>query len=132
MRYFNQPRKARIEIVPMIDIMFFLLVFFVMITLRMIPATGIASQLPSSRTAEQIPHPNILVTLKEDGSVRMNDKTVSLNDLTRQIAAGDAAKTSVTIAGAATASVQQLMAVIDACRTGGVTQISLAANKAKP
>lgn len=132
MRYFNQQRKARIEIVPMIDIMFFLLVFFVMITLRMIPANGIASQLPSSGTAEQMPHPDIVVALKEDGSVFMNDRAVSLKELTRQLAAGNVAKTSVTIAGAATASVQQLMAVIDACRSAGVTQVGLAANKAKP
>ena len=39
MRYF-ETRKARIEIIPMIDIMLFLLVFFAMLTLRMIPATG--------------------------------------------------------------------------------------------
>ncbi|HVJ52721.1 MAG TPA: biopolymer transporter ExbD [Aliidongia sp.] len=132
MRYFDQPRKARIEIVPMIDIMFFLLVFFVMITLRMIPATGIASQLPSSGTAEQMPRPDVIVTLKEDGSVLMDDRAVLLEDLTRQLAAGDVAKTSVTIAGAAAASVQQLMAVIDACRRAGVTQIGLAANTAEP
>ena len=35
MRYF-ETRKARIEIIPMIDIMLFLLVFFAMMTLRMI------------------------------------------------------------------------------------------------
>ncbi len=126
MRYF-ETRKARIEIVPMIDIMFFLLVFFVMITLRMIPATGVASQLPHSGTAEQMPHPNVIVTLKPDGSLLVDDKPASPQELTRQLAAGDAAKTAVTIAGAATATVQQLMAAIDACRSAGVTQIGLAA-----
>jgi biopolymer transport protein ExbD len=126
-RYLDQPRKARIEIVPMIDIMFFLLVFFVMITLRMIPATGIASQLPHSGTAEQMPHPDKIVTLQQDGSVLLDSQPVTLEELTHQLAAGDVDKTAVTIAGAATASVQQLMAVIDACRTAGVTQIGLAA-----
>jgi biopolymer transport protein ExbD len=129
MRYF-EIRKARIEIVPMIDIMFFLLVFFVMITLRMIPATGIASQLPHSGTAEQMPRPSVVVTLRQDGSVVVDDKPSSLEELTKRLAAGDVAKTSVTIAGAASASVQQLMGVIDACRTAGVTQIGLAATKA--
>jgi biopolymer transport protein ExbD len=127
MRYFSQPRKARVEIVPMIDIMFFLLVFFIMITLRMIPATGVASQLPRSGTAEQMPRPDVIVTLKQDGSVLIDDKPIALDALTRQLAAGDVSKTAVTIAGAASASVQQLMAVIDACRTAGVTQIGLAA-----
>lgn len=130
MRYF-ETRKARIEIVPMIDIMFFLLVFFVMITLQMIPATGVASQLPHSGTAEQMPRPSVIITLQENGSVIVDNRPRSLAELTQQLAAGDVANTSVTIAGAALASIQQLMGVIDACRTAGVTRIGLAANKAE-
>ncbi|MBW8065887.1 MAG: biopolymer transporter ExbD, partial [Ferrovum sp.] len=45
MNYF-ETKRARIEIIPMIDIMFFLLVFFIMITLHMIPSTGVASKMP--------------------------------------------------------------------------------------
>ena len=48
MRYF-ETRKARIEIIPMIDIMLFLLVFFAIVTLHMIPANGVTSRLPQSR-----------------------------------------------------------------------------------
>src|SRR5262245_28816433 len=114
MRYFEHSRKVRIEIVPMIDIIFFLLVFFVMITLRMIPATGIASQLPHSGTAEQMPRPDVIVTLGKDGGVVMDDRPVGLEELTQKLAAGDVAKTAVTIAGASSASIQQLMAVMDA------------------
>ena len=45
----DEPRKkARIEIVPMIDVMMFLLVFFVLISLHVIPALGIKTQLPTS------------------------------------------------------------------------------------
>jgi biopolymer transport protein ExbD len=122
-----ETRKARIEIVPMIDIMFFLLVFFVMITLRMIPATGVASQLPQSGTAAPMPRPSVIVTLRQDGSVLVDDKPASLEELTRQLASGDVTRKIVTIAGAASASIQKLMRVIDACRTAGVKQIGLAA-----
>jgi biopolymer transport protein ExbD len=52
---------------------------------------------------------------------------VGLEELTQKLAAGDVAKTVVTIAGASSASIQQLMAVMDACRKAGVTQIGLAA-----
>jgi len=128
MRYLEQ-RKARIEIVPMIDIMFFLLIFFVMVTLRMIPATGIASQLPHSSTAEEMPHPKILVALLEDGSVTADGQPISLDALTSKLAVGDAAHTAVTIASVKAASVQQLVAVMDACRAAGVTQIGLAAQQ---
>ncbi len=39
-RYFER-KKGRIEIIPMIDIMLFLLVFFIMITIQMIPDQGL-------------------------------------------------------------------------------------------
>jgi biopolymer transport protein ExbD len=132
MRYLEQ-RKARIEIVPMIDIMFFLLIFFVMATLRMIPATGIASQLPHSSTAQQMPHPKLLVSLLEDGSIIVDNQPMSLEALTDRLkAAGHAAETAVTIASVKGASVQKLMAVMDACRTAGVTQLALAAAARQP
>ncbi len=40
--------KARIEIIPMIDVMMFMLVFFVLISVNVIPATGIKTNLPTS------------------------------------------------------------------------------------
>ena len=42
------PKKARIEIIPMIDVMMFLLVFFVLISLNVIPAQGLKTSLPKS------------------------------------------------------------------------------------
>ncbi len=131
MRYLER-RKARIEIIPMIDIMFFLLVFFVMITLRMIPATGIASQLPQSSTAQELPHPKVLVTLLADGGIEMDSHKLALADLTAQLAAEpQPAKTVVTIAGAKSASLQSLLAVMDACRKAGISQIGVAAQEAR-
>jgi biopolymer transport protein ExbD len=122
-----EPRKARIEIIPMIDIMFFLLVFFVMITLRMIPATGVATQLPHSTTAAEMPHPKVLVSLLDDGGVSIDGQTLTLESLTQRLSANDPHDTAVTIASVKSASVQQLMAVMDACRAAGVTQLGLAA-----
>jgi biopolymer transport protein ExbD len=126
MRYL-ETRKARIEIVPMIDIMFFLLVFFVIAMLRMIPNSGIATQLPHSSTAVEVPHPKVLVSLLKDGDIMIDGKPSTLADLTQQLARGNAAQTAVTIASDQGTSVQSLMTVMDACRTAGVTQLSLAA-----
>ena len=130
MRYFEQ-RRARIEIIPMIDIMFFLLVFFIMITLRMIPATGISSQLPHSSTAQALPHPKMLIELQKDGQIELQGHPLTLAALTAQLAAEPhPGKTVVTIAGAQSVSLQHLLAVMDACRKAGVTQISVAAKEA--
>ncbi|HEX4178152.1 MAG TPA: biopolymer transporter ExbD [Rhizomicrobium sp.] len=128
MRYF-ETRKARIEIIPMIDIMLFLLVFFVMILVRMIPGSGISSQLPQSRTAEQLPHPKVVVTLLADGTIEIGGTgRISLDELTAKLAAEpDPAKTDVTIAGASAVSLQNLLGVMDAVRRAGVTAVGIAA-----
>jgi biopolymer transport protein ExbD len=50
-------RKGRIEIIPMIDVMMFLLVFFVLISVNVIPALGIKTQLPNSSQAQSLTTP---------------------------------------------------------------------------
>ena len=111
MRYFEM-RKARIEIIPMIDIMLFLLVFFIMVTLRMIPASGISSQLPQSSTAQDLPHPKVVVTLLADGEIEVDDQKMTLDALTTKLESEpDPSKTDVTIA----VEVPNIMASVNPC-----------------
>ena len=126
MRYMST-RKARIEIIPMIDIMLFLLVFFAMLTLRMIPTSGHVTKLPTSSTATVIPHPKLLVEISQDGSFLVENHTLTLPQLTELLRQRGSSKTAVTIAGNETSSLQQVMGVIDAVRNGGATEIGLAA-----
>ncbi len=127
MRYF-EVKKARIEIIPMIDIMFFLLVFFIMITLHMIPSTGVASSLAKSSTATQLELPKLLVSVDASGKIFVEDKELSAAQLTAMLQQ-KGQRTIVTIAGTKDTSLQHLMDVMDACRQAGVTQIGLAARK---
>lgn len=129
MRHF-EPKKARIEIIPMIDIMLFLLVFFIMITLHMIPTTGITSNLATSTTATEMNHPKVLVSVDAEGVITVDSQVLTPTELTAKLHTPDAAHTVVTIAGAKDTALQHLMAVMDACRTAGVTQIGLAARNA--
>jgi biopolymer transport protein ExbD len=127
MNYF-EARKARIEIIPMIDIMFFLLVFFIMITLHMIPNAGLRTRLPSSASAAALPPPRVMVTLASDGSMSVDGRTLTPAGLTAMLSArAEPSRTVVTIAGSKDARLQDLVAVMDACRAAGVSQIALAA-----
>ena len=128
MRYF-ETRKARIEIIPMIDIMLFLLVFFAMLTLRMIPTTGQVSRLPTSSTASVMPAPKLLVEIRSTGQLFAEGLAVTPERISALVRSRDPAKLSVTIAGGDDASLQQVMTVIDAVRIGGATQIGLAARQ---
>lgn len=127
MRYL-ETRKARIEIIPMIDIMLFLLVFFAMLTLRMIPTSGQVTKLPTSSTAVTIPPPKLLVEIGSNGSLLVENLTLTPAQLTELLRQRGSGKTAVTIAGNDTASLQQVMSVIDAIKAGGATEIALAAH----
>jgi biopolymer transport protein ExbD len=128
MRYF-ETRKARIEIIPMIDIMLFLLVFFAMMTLRMIPTTGQVSKLPTSSTAAVMPSPKLLVEIRTGGLFYVESRGVTAADITALVRTRDPAKLAVTVAGGEDASLQQVMTVIDAVKLGGATQVGLAARQ---
>lgn len=127
MRYFEH-KKARIEIIPMIDVMLFLLVFFIMVTLSMIPDAGVKLQLPQASTAKALPHPEFTVNVLADGSIRLKDKLVTTDELIKILVDdGDPAKTDLTIASDKTTAFQNFVAVIDAARKAGVQNIGIAA-----
>jgi biopolymer transport protein ExbD len=131
MRYL-ETKKPRIEIIPMIDIMLFLLVFFVMLALKMIPTSGHVTKLPTSSTAATIPNSKLTVEILADGGIMVDSKLTTLSDLTELLKKRDASNTAVTLVGSDKVSLQQLMTVIDAIKLGGATQIALAAiNKSK-
>ena len=129
MRYF-EVRKARIEIIPMIDIMLFLLVFFAMLTLRMIPTTGHVSKLPVSSTAQTLASPKLLLEIRSGGALFVEGQATGADQITALVRSRDPARLAVTIAGGDDASLQQVMTAIDAVRKGGATQIGLAARQA--
>ena len=71
---FDEPKKrhARIEIIPMIDVMMFLLVFFVLISLNVIPSQGLNTDLPQSKTAaRQVADHPIVVTIGPEGQLQV-------------------------------------------------------------
>ncbi|NDU91599.1 MAG: biopolymer transporter ExbD [Ferrovum sp.] len=129
MKYF-ETKRARIEIIPMIDIMFFLLVFFIMITLHMIPSTGVASNLAKSSTATALDPPKLLITVDDEGDITVEGQKLSDQALTQRLKSmDDPGKLVVTIAAETTTQFQSMMKVMDACREAGVTQIGLAARR---
>lgn len=127
MRYFEY-RKARIEIIPMIDVMLFLLVFFIIVTLQMIPDAGVSLQLPVSSQTQDLPHPKITVNVLPDGTIKVKDQEMTPDQLTALfLADGNPDKTELTIATDKSTAFQHFMTVIDAARKAGVTDIGIAA-----
>ena len=130
-RYFEQ-RKGRVEIIPMIDIMLFLLVFFIMITLQMIPDKGLNLQLPASSQAKLLPHPHYTINIEKDGTVTVKGHHYDLAGLRQLLARdGNPGKTQITIAADKAVPFQDFVHVMDVCQKAGVSDIGIAAKTAK-
>ncbi len=74
-------KKARIEIIPMIDIIFFLLATFILFTLSLNKSDGINVQLPSSETSEpRDPAGTVTVSVTDEGTIAWNRDLVTLDE----------------------------------------------------
>lgn len=76
-----QPKKARIEIIPMIDTIFFLLVFFMIASLAMTTMKGVPVNLPKSSSAADRPMVKVVLTLSETGSYYIDKKKVVFDQI---------------------------------------------------
>lgn len=137
MRQWQQsPRKkARIEIIPMIDVMMFLLVFFVLISVNVIPALGIKTQQPNSSQVQNLKTPDkqVVVTLGREGLIQLDGQAVELDRLVDAIKAKASAseQIAVIVNSDKGAEVQTLVDVMDAIKAAGLGKVSLAARERK-
>ena len=76
--------KPEVMIIPMIDIMFFLLVFFMLSTLYMVNLKTIPVEMPKADHAEMQTSVTYLVTMKKDGSLWLEDKEIDEKTLLLQ------------------------------------------------
>jgi biopolymer transport protein ExbD len=74
-------KRARIEILPLIDIVFLLLVFFIYAMLSMAIHRGIPVNLPSSSSSSIEKELVLSVTIKESGEILVDDDQTPLKDL---------------------------------------------------
>jgi biopolymer transport protein ExbD len=80
-------KKARIEIIPMIDTIFFLLVFFMISTLSMAQYRGMPVNLPKAASGQQAPAESAAITIDNESRIFLNKEGVNqatLGDLLRQ------------------------------------------------
>ena len=124
-------RKSRIEIIPMIDVMMFLLVFFVLISLNTLPALGLRVALPySSNPAHLDVTRRVTLTLTAEGEVYLDGEKTTLGGITERLRAmAREAKLIVIISGDQSARLQPLVNVLDALKAAGVTSATIIAKQ---
>jgi biopolymer transport protein ExbD len=118
-----------INLTPMIDIVFQLIIFFMVGARFSEMENKIDLQVPkvsSSSTLPQSPE-KYIVNIHRDGKLTLNKVEVTLANITSQLAAARAQKgaVTVTVRGDGQGNVQQLASVLAAVRDAGVEDIGL-------
>ncbi len=128
-------KKARIEIIPLIDIMFFLLASFMLVSMSMVKLQKLEPKLPSSKTSTAVKKADfIVIGIDKDGKVYYDkDKdpiTVDvINGKLAPVYAKSKDDTKVFINCDKAATYNQLVAVLDAVRGAGVRNVNFAVTK---
>src|SRR5258708_28598055 len=79
-------KRARIEIIPMIDVIFFLLVFFMVSSLAMTKINSLPVALPKTSSSPEAIKQDVILTIKKDGSIFLNKTPTTLETLGQQLA----------------------------------------------
>ena len=126
-------KRVRIEMLPLIDIVFLILVFFIYAALSMAVHRGIPVLLPKSSTAKIDKKLILSVTVKADGTIYLDKEQVSLENLSQALKkkAGKRKETGVLLFSDRSLPYQRLFRVLDRIRMAGLTRISLQAEVEK-
>ena len=129
----GQTRKARIEMLPLIDIVFLLLVFFIYAMLSMAVHMGLPVTLPFSDAVKIDERLVLSVTVKADGSLYVDKQPVTLENLSSVLKkrAASAPQPGVLVFGDRSVSYQRIFQVLDKIKMAGITRVSLQAELEK-
>jgi biopolymer transport protein ExbD len=121
-------KKARIEIIPMIDTIFFLLVFFMISTLSMARFTGVQVNLPKAASGSQPPTETVVISLTKEGQLFFNKNTVSEESLHQLLRAELVKIPELLVVVNADDGVQhgKVVEIMDQARQTGATRLSIA------
>ena len=124
----REARKARIEIVPLIDTVFFLLVFFMMSSLAMATYRGMPVNLPRAESGRPARDDRAAITLDRDGGTFLNREPTTPAALAERLRGLLSSNPSLVVMINADGEVQhqRVVEVVDVARTAGVARVAIA------
>ena len=123
-------KTADINMAPLIDMVFILLIFF-MVTTSFVKETGIDVQRPSASTAALKEKGNILIGISSDGHIFLERKQIDIRSVRAHIerCLAENPEGGVIIVADKTSHTGVVIRVMDQCRLAGAKNVSIAASK---
>jgi biopolymer transport protein ExbD len=129
-------KKARIEIIPLIDIIFFLLATFIMVSLSMTKNQGVQVALPAAGSAaslgdQQEMEKALTLSVTEKGEVFFNKEKITVAQLPvrLQVFKANSRDPKVIINSDGAAGFKHVVAVLDEVRKAGIAKVGINTEK---
>lgn len=115
----------------MIDVMMFLLVFFVLISLNVIPALGLPTNLPQSSAPSAINAERpIIITVRRNGAVEIDGQSIQFSDLSDRLSTVPKGK-NIIVKSDSDGQIQDLVRLMDSLKIAGIQKVSIATSNAR-
>jgi len=125
----NREEQPTLNLTPMIDVVFLLIIFFMVGTRFIVPERKIALKVPEvSEAAALTPAPQKrVVNVYQDGSITLDRDEVNLKELTNRLsnARSQYQDLGVLIRGDAASSFQHVAEVLNACKQAGIADLGI-------
>jgi len=123
-------QKGQIDIAPLVDVMFLLLIFF-MLTSNFVLQPGIKVRLPKAVTSEIIDSENLIISITSQDLIYLNYKPIQIGVLTELLQKAAREDSGVLIKADVGSSLGRIVEIWDLCRELGIDKVNIATNQAK-
>jgi len=121
----HRDRRARVDMSPLIDIVFLLLIFFA-VTTTFLEQSAMDLELPESSTSQATESTRIVVEVAASGEIRLQGETVTAEQLEARVGElSEEDRKRITVRADSSIELGLAVRVIDALRNGGAEGISL-------
>jgi len=119
---------SEINLTPMLDVVFIMLIFFV-VTTSFVKEAGVEVNRPNANTAKQQESANILIAIRPNGEIWIDNRAVDVRAVRANIERlrAEFPESSVVIQGDKQAQIGLLVRVMDQVRMAGITDVAIAA-----
>jgi biopolymer transport protein ExbD len=126
-------KSARIELIPLVDIIFLLLVFFIYSMLSMVVYRGIPVTLPNAETVESATEQAVFITVDKTGNVFVDKALIDRDELLSRLRKEQAAfpQKIAIISGDGQSPYRVFVDVLDKVRLAGFKKVSMEARPEK-
>ncbi|MGE4357284.1 MAG: ExbD/TolR family protein [Candidatus Omnitrophota bacterium] len=125
-KHFEWERGQRgIDITPLVDVVFQLLIFFLLTSSFVVTQTGIKINLPKAITSEALQEETVVIVINKKGLIFLNDKVVTVKELEEYLKDLPRRK-SILLKADREASLGKIVEIWDLCRENGIERLNIA------